>query len=116
MDGCAPWSGRSRHDETPQNVAEPPWSGRSRHDETPQNVAEPDRERRRASAGIQAVVLEARPGRSGRRVARVETYRGAVAAAATATIEGPALAPKRRRAAVFAKWLHETFGTSHPGR
>ena len=58
-----------------------------------------------------AVVIEAKPSRSGRRVARVLRYDGA---AAPIVIEPQVVdeAPKADRAEVFAAWLDETFGGS----
>ena len=56
-----------------------------------------------------AVVIEAKPSRSGRRVARVLRYDGAVA---PVVVEPQVVdeAPKTDRAEVFAAWLDETFG------
>jgi hypothetical protein len=56
-----------------------------------------------------AVVIEAKPSRSGRRVARVLRYDGAVA---PVVVEPQVVdeAPKADRAEVFAAWLDQTFG------
>ena len=56
-----------------------------------------------------AVVIEAKPSRSGRRVARVLRYDGAVA---PVVVEPQVVdeAPKADRAEVFAAWLDEKFG------
>ncbi len=56
-----------------------------------------------------AVVIEAKPSRSGRRVARVLRYDGAVAPVVVEPLQRDE-APKTDRAEVFAAWLDETFG------
>ena len=56
-----------------------------------------------------AVVIEAKPSRSGRRVARVLRYDGAVAPVVVEPQE-TWQNPKADRAEVFAAWLDETFG------